>query len=49
MDGALFYAFADLNFEHVIANSIIVKSTKPGEIIIKADIASFPEILWKGL
>lgn len=49
MDGALFYAFVDLNFQHVIANSVVVKATKPGEIIIKADIASFPEVLWKGL
>ena len=49
MNGALFYAFVDLSSEHVFANSVTVKSTKPGEIIIKADIASFPEILWKGL
>ena len=49
MDDALFYAFIDLNFQHVIANSVVIKSTQPGEIIIKADIASFPEILWKGL
>lgn len=49
MDDALFYAFIDLNHQHLVANSVVVKSTKPGEIIIKADIASFPEILWKGL
>ena len=49
MDGALFYAFVDLNSEHVLANNVIIKATKPGEAIIKVDIASFPEILWKGL
>ena len=49
MDGAMVYAFVNLSSENVIANSVVVKSTKPGEVILKVDIASFPEILWKGL
>ena len=50
MEGALFYILADLNaIDHMVANSVIVKSYKPGEVIINVDIDSFPGILWKGL
>ena len=49
MSDAMFYAFVDLSFQKVVANRVVVKSTKPGEVIIKVDIASFPEILWKGM
>lgn len=49
MAGAMIYIFADISSENIAAKNVIVKSTKPGEVILKVDIASFPEILWKGL
>ena len=50
MEGALFYILADFNaIDHMVANSVIVKSYKPCEVIINVDIDSFPGILWKGL
>ena len=49
MDDAMLFAFVDFSSQNIVANSVIVKSTKPGEVILKVNIASFPEILWKGL